>query len=248
MHLRRQLRVHALDLRLAEEPPAESDAVAAEIHDRTTARLCDVPEPGRVWAGVLLALLDQMDTTERAFVGHLFRLHVFRCEEQLLGVEQQHTRSAAGVDHRVGFLECDAQRLLADDVLAGLRRVDRDLRMQAVRGGDRDHLDVRIAEQVVVIGKGLGHAVALGELRRVTLGRRGDRHELGLFGDRLHGARDAIGLKAGTDDADFYFGHGAILLHHSPDRDAAHETTGRKLTQITDDRVTARSRARRSRF
>src|SRR2546423_3659687 len=50
MHLRRHLRVHGLDLRLAERPPAERDAVAAEVHDRATPRLCDVPEPGRVRA------------------------------------------------------------------------------------------------------------------------------------------------------------------------------------------------------
>ena len=33
MHLRCHLRVDALDLRLAEEPPAEGDAVTSQVHD-----------------------------------------------------------------------------------------------------------------------------------------------------------------------------------------------------------------------
>ena len=132
-----ELRVDALHLLLAEEPPAESDAVAAEVHQRPAARLIDVPEPVGVRARVLLSLLHDVDATERAFVRHLLRLHVLRREEQLLGVEQQHARLRARLDHRVGFLERDAERLLADDVLAGARRVDRDLRVQSVRRGDR---------------------------------------------------------------------------------------------------------------
>ena len=122
LHLRRELRVHALHFRLAEEPPAERDAVAAEVHERAAARLLDVPEPVGVRAGVLLALLHEMDAPERAFVRHLLRLDVLRREEQLLGVEQQHAGLGARVDHRVRFLERDAERLLADDVLSGAAR------------------------------------------------------------------------------------------------------------------------------
>ena len=132
VHLGRHLRVHALHLRLAEEPPAERDAVAAEVHDGAAARLFDVPEPVGVRAGVLLALLHEMNASERALVRHLLRLDVFRREEQLLGVEQEHAGLRARVDHRVGFLESHAERLLADDVLAGRGGVDGD----AARGGD----------------------------------------------------------------------------------------------------------------
>src|SRR3989442_10634602 len=87
MHLRRHVRVHAFDLGFAEEPPAKGDTVTAEVHDRAAAGLFDVPEPGRVRAGVLLALLDEVHAAERPFVRHLFRFHVLRREEQLLLVQ-----------------------------------------------------------------------------------------------------------------------------------------------------------------
>ncbi len=157
---------------------------------------------------MLFSLLHQVDSPEGSLVRHLLRLHVFRREEQLLGVEQQHARLGARVDHRVGFLERDTQRLFANDVLAGFGGVDRDLRVQAVGRGDRDQLDLGIAQQIVIIAVRVRDAVALGEIRRVAFGRRRDRHQLGLFRDRFHGARNAIGLEARADDADSYFGHG----------------------------------------
>src|SRR5207247_10948189 len=96
----------------------------------------------------------------------------------------------------------------ADDVLAGFGGMDRDLRMQAVWGSDRDQLDLRIAQEIVVVGVGLGNAMALGEIGRVAFGGRRNRNQRGLFRDRFHGARNAIGLEARADDAASYFGHG----------------------------------------
>ena len=119
---------------------------------------------------MFLALFDQVDAAECALIRHLLRLHVFRRKEQLLGIEQQHARLRAGVDHRIGFLERHAQRLFAHDVLAGSGGIDRDLRVQAIGGGDRNHLDLRIAQQLAVVGECLGDAVAFGEIRRVALG------------------------------------------------------------------------------
>jgi len=153
--------------------------------------------------GVLLALLHEVHAAERTLVGHLLRLYVLRCEEQLLGVEQQHPGLLTGVDHRVRFLEGDAQRLLAHDVLAGPRGVDRDLRMETVGRRNGNHLDLGIAQQVAIVGVRLRDTVALGERGGVALRRRGDRDELGLFRDRLYRARDAISLKPRADDADF---------------------------------------------
>src|SRR2546430_3278121 len=54
------------------------------------------------------------------------RLDVFGREEQLLGVEQQYAGLAAGVDHRIGFLQRHAERFFADDVLPRVGGVDRD--------------------------------------------------------------------------------------------------------------------------
>src|SRR5207302_9458444 len=43
MHLRGHLRVDARDLRLAEAPPAEGDAMAPQVHHRAADRLLDIP-------------------------------------------------------------------------------------------------------------------------------------------------------------------------------------------------------------
>ncbi len=205
--LRRHLRVHAPDLGLAKKPPAKGDAVAAEVHHRPTARLRDVPEPVGVRSGVLLSLFYEVDATERSLIRHLFRLHVLRRKEQLLGVQQQHARLAAGVDHRVGLLQRDTQRLLADDVLPRFGGVDRDLRVQTIRGGNRDELDLRISEQFVVVRVGCRDAVSLREARRLSPGRRRDPDHFAFVGHHLYRVCDAVRLKARAYDADFYFGH-----------------------------------------
>ena len=89
-----------------------------------------------------LALLDQVDLAERPLVGHSLGLHVLGREEQFFGIHQQHPLAAADVDHLVGLFQGHAQRLFADDMLAGMGGVDGHSRMQRVRRGDRDHLDV----------------------------------------------------------------------------------------------------------
>src|SRR6266850_7389254 len=71
-------------------------------------------KPISVRAGMFLTLFHEVHPAERSFISHLLRLHVLRRKEQLLGVEQQHARLAADVDHRVRFLEGHAQRLFAD--------------------------------------------------------------------------------------------------------------------------------------
>src|SRR2546429_2694993 len=50
---------------LAEEPPAERDSVAPQVHDRAAARLLHVPKPLRVRSRMLLALLHQVRSEER---------------------------------------------------------------------------------------------------------------------------------------------------------------------------------------
>ena len=104
-------------------------------------------------AGVLLALLDQDDVAERALVDELLGAHVLRREEQLLGVHQLDAGLAAGGDHRVGLFQGQAERLLADDVLAGAGGVDADLRVQVVRHPDGDHVEIVALEHLSVIGE-----------------------------------------------------------------------------------------------
>src|SRR5437016_12876541 len=76
--LRRHLRVDTLDAWLAEEPPAERDSVAPQVHDRAAARLLHVPKPLRVRTRLLLPLLPQVHATEGPFIRQLLRLHVDR--------------------------------------------------------------------------------------------------------------------------------------------------------------------------
>ena len=82
--------------------------------------------------------------------------------------------------------------------------VDRDLRVQAVGRGDRDHLDVRIAQEIAVIGVGVRDAVPLGKVSRVALGRRCHGDQLGSIRYGFHCPSDAVRLEAGADDPDLY--------------------------------------------
>ena len=181
--------------------------MAAEVHERAAAGLLDVPEPVGMRPGVLFTLLYEVDAAERAFVRHLLRLHVFRREEELLGVEKQNTRFRARLDHRVSLFECNTEWLLADDVLSSSRGIDRDLGVQSIRNRDRDHLDRGVGEHLAIVGIESGDFVTAGESFRVPFGRRGDGNYFRLFRHRLHGCRDAIRLKARADDSNLNLRH-----------------------------------------
>ena len=62
--------------------------VAAHVQQHAAAGAVDVPEPGRVRAVVLLALLDQEDVAQRALVDQLLGADVLGREAELLGVHQ----------------------------------------------------------------------------------------------------------------------------------------------------------------
>ena len=59
----------------------------------------------------------------------------------------------AGLDDAVAALQRDFQRLLDDDVLAGLRRGDGRLQVRAARRGDDDDVDVRPGQHRVEVGR-----------------------------------------------------------------------------------------------
>jgi hypothetical protein len=92
-------------------------------------------------------------------------------------------------------------------VLAGCGGIDRDLGVEAIWRGDGDQLDLGIAQQLAIVGVDLGDAVAFGKIGRMAFGRGSHSNELSFLGDRLHGAGNAVGLKAGADDTNFDFGH-----------------------------------------
>ena len=178
--------------------------MATEVHQRAAAGLIDVPEPVGVRARVLLRLFDEVNAAEGPFIGHLFRLHVFRCEEQLLGVQQQHTGLLAGVEHCVRLLERDAKRFFTHHVFPGARRIDRHRRVQAIRGRDGHHLDRGILEHLAIVCIVRRNAVSRGECPRIPSRRRGHRHHLRLVRHHPHRRRDAVRLKSRADDSNLH--------------------------------------------
>ena len=68
------LAIDRLDGGAAQKPVAEGDAVAAEVHEGAAAGAVDVPEPFAVRAEMFFALLDEIDFSEGAGIGHFFRL------------------------------------------------------------------------------------------------------------------------------------------------------------------------------
>ena len=176
--------------------------MAAEIHQRAPARPLDIPEPVGVRSGVLLALLHEVDATERALVRHPLRLDVLRREEQLLGVQQQDARPRAGVDHRVSLFQGETERFLTNDVLARACGLDRDPRMEVVGRRDPDHVDVGVAHQLAIVAVGSRHAVPRRELAGMPRRRRGDGDDRCLVGDHARRRADALRLKPRPDDPD----------------------------------------------
>ena len=118
--------------------------------------------------------------------------------------------SRAGLDHVVGLFQRHAQRLLADDVLAGVGDVERHLAVQAVGRRDRDHLDVGSASICAVVGEPARDAVALRELLGVAGRGRGDGDDLRFFAHLFDRGGVDVGLEPRADDADF------DLVSHDP--------------------------------
>src|SRR5271167_2348601 len=112
--------------------------MAAKIEQRPATGTFHIPKPLRVWPEMFLALLNQVQLSECAVVGHLFGLDVFRCKEKLFGVKQQDATSATGFNHGVSLIQRDAQRLLADHMLACASKGQSHLTMESIRGSNGD--------------------------------------------------------------------------------------------------------------
>ena len=85
-------------------------------------------------------------------------------------VEVDHDLDATtggGCGDRLGFGERGGKRLLAHDVLAGGNRRQHDVGMSEVRGRDGHRLDLRVGDQLAIVGVALTDA----ELR-LHLGQR----------------------------------------------------------------------------
>ncbi len=95
-------------------------------------------------------------------VDHLLGLDQARGEHFGLGVTVPDTGLLDGVEAGLGFLTRTAERLGADDALAGRRRRPHGLHVQVVRDGDEDQVHVVAGDEGVDASDGGGDVEALG--------------------------------------------------------------------------------------
>ena len=105
--------------------------------------------------------------------------------------------------------KCQAERLLADDVLAGMGGVDADLRVQVVRHPDGHHVEIVALQHLSIVGEVMRDTELIGQ-GAATLGTwRGDGDDLGIRHMRK-GLGVQVSDEPGADDADVY----AIPVSH----------------------------------
>ena len=174
--------------------------MAAHVHGHAAARAADVVKVGRVGTVVLLALLEQRRAAERSRVEKLLEPYIFGCEAEFFGVHQLHAGAAARGEHGVGLGQVEAQRLLADDVLAGLGSGQGEGGVGVVGGGDDDHIDVGRADEFQRVGRAVGNVEPPGEGLRIRRRGRGDGRELSARALQ-HTLRMDAGDELRADDA-----------------------------------------------
>ena len=82
------------------------------------------------------------------------------------GFHAHDARRLRGSGHRVALRSGDAERFLAQHVLAGFRKADGPLRVHTVRQRNVDRVDTLVLEQRLVAAVRVGNPVGLGELPR----------------------------------------------------------------------------------
>ena len=88
------------------------------------------------------------------------------------------TELRRSVDDPLARAKVERQGLLADDILAGFERPDRDLRLEGRRDGDIDERDILVVEQVIDAGMDPRHPVASGDRIRPIQVAIDDRDDL----------------------------------------------------------------------
>ena len=89
---------------------------------------------------------------------HLFRLRDGGNAAVIMADHVDHARLLHRGQHRLGFLDVHRQRLFAKDILARLRRGNRDLGMGVVGRVNVDDIDLGIGDNVAPVGDGLAPA------------------------------------------------------------------------------------------
>ena len=106
------------------------------------------------------------------------------------------------------FFDPQRQRLLDVDVLAGVERVDRGLRVPVVRRGDQHHIELLHLEQLAMIGERFRvgrFLLGLVDLFRPDIAERRDL-DIGIGLEQRHVVPASL---AGSDHAENYFVVGA---------------------------------------
>ena len=157
---------HRVDL--ADEVAGEIDDVRGEVPERTGAGCAAVeaPDVGVGVAPVLeVAPAKVADVAEVARLDQLARQPDRGDEAVVESAQVLHARRLHALPDLVALGSVPAERLLANDVLAGLRRGDRRARVQVVGPDVVEEADGRVGHELLPVGRPALVAVARGCLR-----------------------------------------------------------------------------------
>ena len=140
-------RRHAEDaLRLTGQEPGAADAVATNVHQSAAVQIGREPDIGWIRQGEAEGGADGTELPDRPAGDELLEprsLGVVPVHERL---RQQEPGSVGRVEHLLDVVGLPAQRLLAEDVLPGLERLDRPLDVERVGQGDVDRVELGVRE------------------------------------------------------------------------------------------------------
>lgn len=105
---------------------------------------------------------DLFDVTQQPFLHHIDGSQEPIVTAALLSPHQEDSVVilSAGVANQLVFFECQCERLLAEDMLAGLQGFDRDFDMPVIRSDHADHINVITLQHATVVDVQIGLALA----------------------------------------------------------------------------------------
>ena len=165
---------------LADEVPGEVDDVRPEVAERARAGAVLLEAPRLVARRTPLlevAAAEVVDLAELAGLDHLAGEPHGGHEAVVEGAHVDDARLRHALPDLVRLRRVTAQRLLADDVLAGLRRGDRRLGVEVVRAAVVEEPDLRVLDDGAPVGDGALEPVAPSGLGDGRLVPARDRHE-----------------------------------------------------------------------
>ena len=134
------------------EPPSHRDRVAAVVEDRAARQVAAVVVGGvGVGTGIEAPVeLHHPELTDLAALQQLGEPHRLGMHSEGEGLHQEDARGPCRVDRQGCPGRGHADRLLAQDLLAGRRRLDGELHVDVMRRRDVHELDRRVGDQLVV--------------------------------------------------------------------------------------------------